>query len=76
MGILKAGGAYLPIDPAYPQERISYMLKDSDVSVLCAAGDVDLGEAYAGDIIRIDQMQRVCPKRSAANICLTEASNI
>ncbi len=55
MGILKAGGAYLPIDPAYPQERISYMLKDSDVSVLCAAGDVDLGEAYAGDIIRIDQ---------------------
>ncbi|MEB3130340.1 bacitracin non-ribosomal peptide synthetase BacA [Bacillus paralicheniformis] len=55
MGILKAGGAYLPIDPAYPQERISYMLKDSDVSVLCAAGDVDPGEAYAGDIIRIDQ---------------------
>ncbi|MCY9181156.1 bacitracin non-ribosomal peptide synthetase BacA [Bacillus haynesii] len=55
MGILKAGGAYLPIDPAYPQERISYMLKDSNVSVLCAAGDVDPGEAYAGDIIRIDQ---------------------
>ncbi|MEC0555998.1 AMP-binding protein, partial [Bacillus haynesii] len=43
------------IDPAYPQERISYMLKDSNVSVLCAAGDVDPGEAYAGDIIRIDQ---------------------
>ncbi|MEC1022070.1 bacitracin non-ribosomal peptide synthetase BacA [Bacillus paralicheniformis] len=55
MGILKAGGAYLPIDPAYPQERISYMLKDSNVSVLCAAGNVDPVEAYAGDIIRIEQ---------------------
>ncbi|MCU0287025.1 MAG: amino acid adenylation domain-containing protein [Acidobacteria bacterium] len=29
LGILKSGGAYLPIDPEYPQERIDYMLNDS-----------------------------------------------
>ncbi|MDE5699144.1 MAG: amino acid adenylation domain-containing protein [Lachnospiraceae bacterium] len=28
-GILKAGGAFLPIDPEYPDERISYIMEDS-----------------------------------------------
>lgn len=29
IGVLKAGLAYLPIDPAYPAERVKYMLEDS-----------------------------------------------
>ncbi len=34
LGILKAGGAYLPLDPTYPQERLSFMLEDAQVSIL------------------------------------------
>jgi glutamate-1-semialdehyde-2,1-aminomutase len=29
LAVLKAGGAYLPLDPAYPSERLAYMLDDS-----------------------------------------------
>lgn len=34
LGILKAGGAFVPLDPAYPQERLAFILSDSQVSVL------------------------------------------
>jgi amino acid adenylation domain-containing protein len=29
LGILKAGGAYLPLDPAYPRERLAFILADA-----------------------------------------------
>ena len=34
LGILKAGGAYLPLDPAYPRDRIAWMLEDARVPVV------------------------------------------
>jgi amino acid adenylation domain-containing protein len=43
LAVLKAGAFYLPLDPAYPPERLAYMLADSRPAVLvtesgCTAG--------------------------------------
>ncbi|MGH9893289.1 MAG: amino acid adenylation domain-containing protein, partial [bacterium] len=34
LAILKAGGAYLPIDPAYPADRVAFMLEDAQAQVV------------------------------------------
>ncbi|WP_020617754.1 non-ribosomal peptide synthetase [Paenibacillus daejeonensis] len=34
MGILMAGAAYVPIDPAFPAERVKYVLEDSGVRIV------------------------------------------
>lgn len=34
LGILKAGAAYVPLDPDYPQERLEYVLNDSQIDTL------------------------------------------
>ncbi|AFZ26505.1 amino acid adenylation enzyme/thioester reductase family protein [Cylindrospermum stagnale PCC 7417] len=53
IGILKAGAAYVPLDSAYPQERLAYMLSDSQVGVLLTTEKLlfafpQLGQANAG----------------------------
>ncbi|MFI6321619.1 amino acid adenylation domain-containing protein [Nonomuraea sp. NPDC050556] len=36
LGVLKSGAAYVPLDPAYPTERLRFMVADSGASVLVA----------------------------------------
>ena len=40
VGVLAAGCAYMPLDPAYPAERLSFMLSDSHAKLLIADRDV------------------------------------
>lgn len=54
LGILKADGAYVPFDPAYPQERISFMLQDAQVAV----------------VLTQQELVATLPKHQAKVVCL------
>lgn len=54
LAILKAGGAYLPIDPEYPEERIKYMIRNSDIHLLLSTGTLK-GKIAFDKIIYLDE---------------------
>lgn len=39
LAILKSGAAYLPLDPAYPSERLAFMVEDADAAIIVAASE-------------------------------------
>jgi len=53
ISILKAGGAYLPIDPKYPEERVSYILEDSDAKVILTSSEYMDKVKFAGNVLDI-----------------------
>jgi amino acid adenylation domain-containing protein len=54
-GAMKAGAAYVPIDPAYPADRIAHLLRDSAAPVLVTTTALaeTLGEV-PGAVLRLD----------------------
>jgi amino acid adenylation domain-containing protein/thioester reductase-like protein len=53
LAILKAGGAYLPLDPAFPAERIALMIEDSQTPILLSQ------QQYIGEYSHVQNVQNV-----------------
>ncbi len=68
LGILKAGGAYVAMDPAYPVQRIVFMLEDSQAPVLLTMRQLrQRVPEYAGEIICLDTDWKAISAESIAN---------
>ncbi len=54
--VSKIGATYMPIDPAYPDERINFMLKDSETKILFALSKykTKITDEYKGQLVCID----------------------
>ncbi len=68
LGILKAGGAYLPIDPAYPAERRTYLMTDGRVRVLLTeSARLPETRDYPGAVLPLDQLQQALEEYTTEN---------
>jgi amino acid adenylation domain-containing protein len=75
LGVLKAGAAYLPLDPAFPLERLSFMLNDARPRVLITSSAMaNQIPAGAWQVIAIDKLADM--DRSAIRNQPTSSPNI
>ncbi|WP_425274976.1 amino acid adenylation domain-containing protein [Pseudomonas corrugata] len=60
LAVLKAGGGYVPLDPAYPAERLAYMIADSaPVALLTQRALQDRLPPLATPVVLLDYVERV-----------------
>ncbi|NBT86584.1 MAG: non-ribosomal peptide synthetase, partial [Alphaproteobacteria bacterium] len=69
LGILKAGGAYVPLDPSYPDDRLQFMLEDTQASVLITQQELrGKFKGYEGRIVELlGEAQEEIDKESKEN---------
>ncbi len=82
LAIMKVGAAYLPLDPAYPVDRLAYMLEDSQAKAVITKGDVlhalPVDRIKAGELAQIDfddfDTQLALDEKSTANLTHEEVT--
>ncbi|HEX7772080.1 MAG TPA: amino acid adenylation domain-containing protein, partial [Pyrinomonadaceae bacterium] len=68
LAVLKAGGAYIPLDPAYPRKRLSFILEETGAPVVLTQEGLADNQAFAGvQVIRLDRDVAVSATESTAN---------
>ncbi|WP_430909740.1 non-ribosomal peptide synthetase, partial [Maribacter sp. 2-571] len=70
LAILKLGSAYVPIDPEFPEDRIAYMLDDSNVKIVLTHSQYSsvLPLSKEITIVALDSEQKVVEKEPVTSL--------
>ena len=69
LAVLKAGGAYIPLDPADPRKRLSFILEETGAAVVLTQEGLADNQAFAGvQVIRLDHDVEVFATESTENL--------
>jgi amino acid adenylation domain-containing protein len=76
LGILKAGVAYVPLDPRLPQERLTFILEDAQITVLLTQ-QLELNIENIAQTIYLDSDWQIITQQSEENpVSKVDADNL
>lgn len=76
LAILKSGAAFLTIDPTYPAERVSYVLRDSNTSVIISEDKYRTSLDFNGKTIYINSDNKNVNQSIPVNPIKLESNNL
>ncbi|MDE6005962.1 MAG: amino acid adenylation domain-containing protein [Muribaculaceae bacterium] len=78
LAIMKAGGCYMPLDPHFPEERLTFMIEDAGADIiLCDTGIIkDILPTYKGAVIEASILENLPEVRIAPEEGATPASSM
>jgi non-ribosomal peptide synthetase-like protein len=70
LGILKAGAGYVPIDPAYPEDRVQHILADASIKMILSETDLESQRCsdFSGETIPLDKVSVEIKKQPSNRI--------
>ena len=69
LGVLKAGGAYMPLEPAYPEDRLRFMQHDAGLTVVLTEERLrGLCDEEASAILSLDGEREALDRESCENL--------
>jgi amino acid adenylation domain-containing protein len=67
LAVLKLGAAYVPLDPSYPQQRLAFMVEDSQAKVVLTQSEISEQLPKEASKIEIDTQWENISKQSSDN---------
>lgn len=77
LAVIKAGAAYVPLDPHYPNERLSYMVQDSSISYCLSHKELGVNELIdSAKIIYFEDIEKESDLLMDANLHIPDQRNL
>ena len=76
LAVLKAGAAYVPLDPAYPAERIGYIVQDAEISILLSSNRLQHAAAGIPRSTRFVALEDIGAQQSHEVLSQADSDNL
>jgi amino acid adenylation domain-containing protein len=68
LAVLKVGATYIPLDPAYPKERLNYIINDAKLSLIITKKYIDFMQFKVPHILNLDEQWSVITQQKIDHI--------
>jgi mycobactin peptide synthetase MbtE len=65
LGVIKAGAIYLPVDPTYPEDRLNFILSDSDPKLVVREAITEINGLREDNPTNADRVRPLSPESTA-----------